>query len=253
MQTTRKKFILQELNRKGSVSVNEIVSKFNVSHMTARRDLADLEAEGYLIRNYGGAVKSQTVENLFMFSRRVNLKKKEKTAICKFTSQFINDNDTIFIDCGTTLFRLCKYIKSKNNLRVITNSLPVLSELINYPNISVSLLGGEVYPERKATYGAITERTIEEYHADKAFIGADGVSLKNGLSSYDEKEANITRKMASRADIVYLLCDSSKIEKDSYYIFTPLSIVDYLITDDGIERKLIRKYSSKGIKILVAK
>lgn len=247
----RKKYILEKLDKKGYINVKDITKKCNISHMTARRDLIALEKKGYLIRNHGGAIKSEAVDNLFSFSNRVETKKEEKDAICRYAAHYIEDNDTIFIDCGTTLFRLCKYIINRKNIRVITNSLPVLSELINYSNIEINILGGEVFPERKAIYGPVTEKAISGYRVDKAFIGVDGISLHNGLSSYDQKEANITRKMAERADKVYLLCDSSKIENDSCYLFAPLSIVDFLITSKDINRKYIKEYQKNKIKILI--
>lgn len=247
----RKRHILELLDKHGYVNISQMVKGFNVSHMTARRDLELLEKEGYLIRNYGGAVKSETIDNLFSFSKRVDIKTKEKDNISRYASTFIEDNDIIFIDCGTTVFHLCKYIIKRRNLRIITNSLPVVSSLVNYSHIKVNILGGEVIPERKAVYGPITEKAISGYHADKAFIGTDGISVKNGLSSYDEKEGNISRKMAERSDKVYLLCDSSKIENDSYYISAPLSIVDFLITDNGIDKKYIRDYRKNKIEVLI--
>ncbi len=81
------------------------------------------------------------------------------------------------------------------------------------------IIGGEVVNERKAIYGHSAERNLELYHANKAFIGADGISLSKGLTSYDEKEASITLKMAENADEVFLLCDSTKIEKNSFVRF----------------------------------
>jgi len=246
----RKRYILEALDKKEYVPVQNFVDALGVSHMTIRRDLSKLEDDGYLIRKYGGALKSEAVDNLFSFTRRVNHKKAQKEIICKLAAVHIEDNDVVFVDCGTTLFRICKYILNRKNLRIITNSLPVVSELVNYSHINVHLIGGEIVNERKATYGEFAIKAIKQYHVDKAFIGADGISLKNGLSSYDEKESRITREMAENADMVYLLCDSSKIEKDSFFRFAPVSIIDYLITGSNIDKKIIKPYAKNKIKVV---
>ena len=246
----RLKHILDTLERDAFVGVQELAERFRVSHMTVRRDLAELEGRGYLIRQYGGAVRSPAVERLFSFARRLERAAEQKEEICRLASRFIEDGDVIFLDCGTTLFRLCHHIVARRGVRVITNSLPVVSELIDHPHVRVSLVGGEVVGERKAAYGPAAERAIAEMHADKAFVGADGLSLAGGLSSYDEQEAGVTRSMAHAADRVYLLCDSSKIEKDSYFRFAPLSLFQVLITDSRLDGALLERYRGQGIEIV---
>jgi DeoR family fructose operon transcriptional repressor len=251
MQRERRiRHILDTLAREDAVSVGSLVSRFKVSHMTVRRDLAELEAQGYLIRRYGGAVKSEAIERLFSFARRLEKAGEQKEQICRAAARFVQDGEVIFIDCGTTLFRLCRHITRRRSLRVITNSLPVVAELLPHSQIRVSLIGGEVVGERQAIYGPAAERAIGEYHADKAFIGADGLSLAKGLSSYDEKEAGVTRQMAEHARQVYLLCDSSKIERDSYFRFAPPSLFDLLITDGKLEGSLLKRYREHGIRII---
>jgi len=249
IQESRNAHILKILNERDHLDVQDLAEQFIVYQMTIRRDLSKLEKKGYLIRKYGGAVKSDAVDNLFSFNNRLEENGSQKEKICRIASGYIEDNDVIFIDCGTTLFRLSHYITRKTRLRVITNSLPVVSELINFPNIKLTFIGGDIVDERKASYGATAERLISEYHADKAFIGADGISLNKGLSSYDEKEAHITLKMAENADKVFLLCDSSKIEKDSFYRFAPVSLVNIMITEKKISRDETARYLENNILI----
>ncbi|MCK5155378.1 MAG: DeoR/GlpR transcriptional regulator [Spirochaetales bacterium] len=248
-QEFRKKHILEEIERNGRVSLQELVKRFQLSEMTVRRDLTELERQGFLIRKYGGAVKTEAVDTLFSFNRRVERNSDQKEAVCRTASQFIYDGDIIFIDCGTTLFRLARFIKNKR-IRVITNSLPVVSELLNDPQIRLSFVGGDIDSDRQASYGRIAEKIISEFKADKAFIGMDGVSLSNGLSSFDEKEGMITKTMAEHAGKVYLLCDSSKIEKDSYFRFAPISLIDILITDSEMNSQLVGLYKEKGVEII---
>jgi DeoR family fructose operon transcriptional repressor len=248
----RKRFILDKLSQHEQVEVLDITDAFRVSAITARRDLVQLEKEGLLVRTHGGAIKSQSPgpRKLFSYDEKAILNKDRKEYIGQLASKLIQDGDVIFIDSGSTLFHLCGYIKKIHNLIVITNSLPVASELLGHPNIRVNLIGGEVDHERKAVYGLVSEITLEHYHINKAFIGADGVSLQKGLTTYDEKEAAISRKIASASDEVYLLCDSSKIEKNSSVKFAPLSILKALITDYELPADVKSAYHTNNISVI---
>jgi DeoR family transcriptional regulator, fructose operon transcriptional repressor len=249
-QEERFKYILENLDAHNYISVSDLSLKFEVSQMTIRRDLTDLEGRGLLKRKHGGAVSSEAIPSIFSFDKRLEKNKTNKEYICSLASRFIEDGDVIFIDCGTTLCHISKYVINKNNVRIITASLPVVSELIHYPHIRITLIGGDIIHERRATYGPLIGDVIDKYHADKAFIGADGVSLQKGTTSYDEKEAQVTNGMARNAGKVYLLCDSSKLERDSFYTCTPLEGVDTIITDMEINSETLELYSSNNTKIL---
>lgn len=246
----RRKYILNLLKDHEIILVQDIIDRLNVAPITVRRDLTELEEQGMLIRTHGGAMKSDAATRLFSFDKRASLNKEKKEEICRFASGYVQDNDIIFIDCGSTIYRICKYIRNVKNLIIITNSLPVVSELINYTDIKINLVGGEIDQSRKATYGAAAEKFISEYHANKAFIGADGFSLEQGLTSYDEKESMITRRMAEASEEVFLLCDSTKIEKKSYLKFMPVSAIDHLVTDSDIKPEIFKLYRQNGINII---
>lgn len=245
----RRKIILEILKEQDFISIPEILEKFNASEITVRRDLLDLEKKGLLIRAHGGAVKKATADYLFTYNNKVNQNREDKDYICKFASGFIKPNDIIFIDCGSTLSFLPKYLSKIESLTVISNSLPIISELINFENIKLILIGGEVDNKRRAIYGHSAMQSITQYHANKAFIGADGISLSKGLTSYEEKVASITLQMTENSDEVFLLCDSSKIEKDSFVKFAPLTIVDYIITDNNLDTSIQSKYEKHNIKL----
>jgi len=238
------------LNENNILNTHDIMKQCNVSEITIRRDLAELESKGLLIRTHGGAVKSKTTDMLFTYDLKINQNRQKKETICPLAVNYINEGDIIFVDCGTTLSLLAKYIIKFKNITVITTSLPVISELFNYPGIRLSLIGGEIDTERQATYGAIAENTIGNYHANKAFIGADGVSLKKGLSSYDEKEGAVTLKMMENSDEVFLLCDSSKIEKNSFVKFASINRIHHLITDKQITPEHLKMYLDFGVDVI---
>ena len=247
----REKYILNTLYKDGEISVNQIIDKFKVTSMTARRDIAKLAEEGYLIRTHGGALRADPLENMFSFSTRIDSNKNSKIAIGRKAAKFVQDNDSIYIDSGTTLIRMCPFLKDIKGLTVITNSLPAASELTNYSNIKVTILGGDIIHERRSIYGNMAVEQAKKYSVNKAFIGTDGVSLKNGLTAYGNNESQVSNVIAASANEVFLLCDSSKIEHDSTFKFAKLSSIDYLITDNGIDKKTVQKYKKSKVNIIV--
>ena len=247
----RKEVILNMLNENGVLVTQEIMKICDVSEITIRRDLTELEAQGLLIRTHGGAVKSKATDMLFTYELKINQNRQNKEAICQQAAQYITEEEVIFIDCGTTLSLISKFVTKFNKLTVITTSLPVISELIKYPQLRLSLIGGEIDIERQAIYGSIAENNIGMYHANKAFIGADGISLKKGLSSYDEKEAFITLRMIENSDEVFLLCDSSKIEKNSFVKFADITRIHHLITDSLISPEHMKLYRDQGVDVII--
>lgn len=250
-QKLRRKYILDTVNKTGKITIKQVVNKFNITAMTARRDIAELVQKGHLIRTHGGAIKNETVSNLFSFSKRLDRNKDKKNTIAKRAAQYVSNNDTIYIDSGTTLIKICPYLKNRTGLKVVTNSIPAASELTNYPGIDVTVIGGKVVPERRSIYGQVAVNQASEYHVKKAFIGTDGVSLSNGLSAYDNNEASVSKTISALADQVILLCDSSKIEKDSFYCFAPLASIDIFITDGGIDRAIAQKYREADINLII--
>lgn len=246
----RKEIILNHLKYNNNLITKEIAKEVNVSEITIRRDLIEMEEKGLLIRTYNGAIRNNILDDFFSYDDKINQKKDEKEHICKIAATFIKAGDIIFIDCGSTVSLMTQHIKKIESLTVVTNSLPIAYELLNYENIKLILIGGEVDSKRKAIYGHSAIKNISLYHANKAFIGTDGVSLLHGITSHNEKAASVTIKMAENSDEVFLLCDSSKIEKNSFVKFAPISIINYIITDKNIDQSLISKYEDHNITLL---
>ncbi len=243
----RKQLILQTVEEKGAVDVPELAELLQTSTMTVRRDLGQLADAGLLYRTHGGAMRLRdTITVPFASKSAVNVAHKE--AIAQRAAQDIQEGEVIFMDCGSTVAHLCPFIRHKR-ITVITNSLPVISELLN-ASVTLNLIGGEVDKDRQAVHGSMAGEHIARYHADRAFIGVDGISLANGLSANGEQEAHLTTAIARQASRVYLLCDSSKLETDKYLFFAPLSLVDMLITDAQVNAELADTYRQAGVNLI---
>lgn len=244
----RKQTILQVVTERGSVEVAELAELLQTSEITVRRDLALMAADGLIYRTHGGAMRVDLAKNPVGFTNKAARNAEQKDYICRLAAQEIAEGDTIFMDCGSTLFRLCPFIRNKS-IRVITNSLPVIYELTGSA-VTLNLVGGEVDADRQAIHGAMALEHIARYRADKAFVGVDGVSLATGLSANTEKEATMMVAMAQQAAHTYLLCDASKLERDAYFQFAPLTRIHTLITDPGTDPTVLNQYREL-VRVLV--
>ncbi|WP_295676560.1 DeoR/GlpR family DNA-binding transcription regulator [uncultured Mucilaginibacter sp.] len=244
----RKQKILAQLDKDGEVDVKQLADDLQISEITARRDLNQLAADGLLYRTHGGATKVNPFEKPHDFLNKGAQNATAKDEICRIAAGQINDGDVIFMDCGSTVFRLCQFIKNKK-IKVITNSLPVIYELQNC-SVSLNIIGGEFDKERQAVHGSMAIEHISKYRASKAFLGIDGIS-KNGLFAGSENEASITTSFAANSAYTYLLCDASKIGRESYLRFADLSLINAIITDAAIDKLL--GIEEQGIIILNAK
>ncbi|MBS1530324.1 MAG: DeoR/GlpR transcriptional regulator [Bacteroidetes bacterium] len=241
----RKQLILKKLDQTGEVDIKQMAEELTVSEITIRRDLNQLADDGLLYRTHGGAMKVDPFEVPHQFVNKAAKNVEAKDAICRAAAAEIADGDIIFMDCGSTVYRLCQFIKSKK-IKVITNSLPVVYELQN-SQVSLNIIGGEFNAERQAVHGKIASEHIARYHATKAFLGVDGIS-RNGLFANSELEADITQAFAANSEKTYLLCDDSKIGKETYLRFGDLEMIDTIITNsDSEELKFLEK---KGMHII---
>ncbi|HEY4197803.1 MAG TPA: DeoR/GlpR family DNA-binding transcription regulator [Mucilaginibacter sp.] len=241
----RKQIIMEKLAVNGEVDIKLIAAELDTSEITIRRDLNQLAADGLLYRTHGGAMKvdPMQVPHDFMNKAAKNVEAKDK--ICRAAANQISHGDIIFMDCGSTVFRLCQFIKSKK-IKVITNSLPVVYELQN-SLVSLNIIGGEFNAERQAVHGKIADEHIARYKATKAFLGVDGIS-RNGLFANSELEADITQAFAAHSAKTYLLCDDSKIGKESYLKFGELNMINAIITNSKSEELVYLK--EQGVEVI---
>jgi DeoR family fructose operon transcriptional repressor len=241
----RKQQILKKLEELGEVEIKQLKAELDISEITIRRDLNQLAEDGFLYRIHGGAMRVNPLELPHRFTNKAAINIAAKDLICRRAASEIKDGDIIFMDCGSTVFRLCQFIRNKK-IRVITNSIPIVYELQDC-QVSINVIGGELDSERQAIHGYMAEYHIKQYRATRAFLGVDGISSR-GLFANSEKEAAVTLALAAQSSFTYLICDASKIGKESYLKFAELDLVDALITDcDASELRYLKK---AGVRLI---
>lgn len=216
------------------VSISRLASMFTVSEMTIRRDLDKLEIAGQVRRTRGGAMPAERMDFEFDFALRRQAQNREKKAIAKKAFELIKPGQKIILDTGTTTLELAYLLRDSQDLTVITPSLAVASVLQFSSGVQTILLGGIIRTGSPDMTGPVTETNLDMFAADIAFQGTDGIGLDGTLYNGDLRLAKIDKKIRSRAEKTYILCDSTKIGKTALVTNGFICEVQALITDKRI-------------------
>jgi DeoR family transcriptional regulator, fructose operon transcriptional repressor len=233
-----------------AVRVEDICRKLNISPPTARRDLERLERSGLLRRVHGGAVLAEKRLDEPLFDDKTAIAQREKMRIAAAGAKFVNPNDTIYIDGGSTLLEMARLLKDRSNVNIVTNSLRTALELSG-SGPSVILIGGQLRRRSQTMVGSLTKFVLSELHFDKAFMGTIGLTLKDGMTTTDPDEAYTKQLAMAQSSEVILLADSGKIGKVSFAHAGQLALIDRLISDKQADAAIIKTFRKCGLEILL--
>lgn len=224
---------------------------FHVSTETIRQDFLYLEKKGIIKKVHGGAIlaNSNNVEDLIIRENE-NLIAKDK--IVKKALEFIPKDECIIgLDTGSTAALLASYLTKRNNLLIVSNSYRVMQSLANTDN-QLLLLGGEYYKAEMAYFGEEIPQMLANITLDIYFMGTSGVKDRQGIYSKRFPESVTKKQILSRSNQIIVLADSSKFQKTSLVEVAPWSMIDILITDEGIPQNL-KENLEKSLQVVIAK
>jgi len=246
----RLEHIVQILQERRIVRVQELCEETGASAATIRRDLLELEHRGQLQRVHGGAVTVESRLEEPVFDDKAGRAMKEKEQIARLALKYIEPGDCVFLDGGSTVLALARLVGERSDLTVVTNSLKVASSLAT-GGPRLILVGGE-FRRRSLTFvGSLTGAILDQLHVDKAFMGTIGLTVREGLTTTDPREAHTKRLVIKHAGRVLLLADSSKVGKVSFIRFATLSEMDVLITDAGLPSEDLSVFRSKIREVVI--
>ncbi|MBR6729205.1 MAG: DeoR/GlpR transcriptional regulator [Clostridia bacterium] len=248
----RKEKILALLNREGKVKVSELSRLFNISEVTIRMDLADLEQKGLLSRVHGGAVSSYRPYYNMSWSQRSSANEAEKKAIAAYIQGMVRDSDTIMMNAGTTTLFVLRMLSQYKDIKIVTNSIAIALEASNNSNFHVVLLGGSVNTKYQFTYGTDALRQLSAYHADKLILSVDGLDAEAGLTTYYHQEAEICRTMLQRADVRVVAADYTKMGRVAFAGIASLDAVDDIITNNKIDAETMSTFKKVKANLIFA-
>jgi len=248
----RKSKILNSLNKYGKVKVCDLSQQYEVSEVTIRRDLQELEEDEMIKRVHGGAVLNGNTKFEPTFSEKIDKFYDEKESVGKLAASIIVDGDTIALDAGTTTISIARHIIAKN-ITVLTNSVDVAYELAKKGDVEVIITGGTLRWETRAMVGPVADNALKNFRVDKAFIGTNGLCIINGLTTPNIIEANTKREMIKIAKQTIVVCDHTKFSTVYFAKIVDLDSVDIIITDNQIDNDILKEFEEKGVKIMKAK
>ena len=252
LKKKRQEQILDVLLKEEAISVAELAELLDVSQVTIRKDLTELEQANKLYRSHGKAI----IINPFTFNRSVNEKEKiaveQKEAIGREAAKLIDKDDSIIIASGTTIHALARNIRPKHRLTVVSASLPASDILSQDENNDIIQLGGTVRHSSLSVVGQYSKQILENCSFSKLFLGVDGIDFDFGFTTTDMREAELNQQMMRSAQKVIVLADSTKFGKRGFAKIGNIDDIDLIITDAGVSANVINQINEHGIDLIIA-
>lgn len=245
----RRRAIIDMLDETGEVSVEALAQHFGTSEVTVRKDLAALENNGLLLRRYGGAVPVPQELIADPGAEKVSERKK---ALAAAAAELIRDHNRVIIDSGSTTAALLPELSHKQGLVVMTNSLNIanaLRELENEPTLLMT--GGTWDPQSEGFQGQLAEQVLRSYNFDQLFIGADGLDLERGTTTFNELYS-LSQVMAEVAREVVVMAESEKLGRKIHNLELSWERIAYLVTDTGFPDQAVTELEKQGVKVIRA-
>lgn len=234
----RQNKILEIVKNNKMIKLEELQKQIpDVSQSTIRRDIKVLEKEGKIEYIFGGAIRLNRKIGEISFTKKVTMNAKQKQVICDLASNLVQDEETIYIDSGSTCTLLLKKLINKNIIIYTTNT-QVCNILGDFP-AQVILIGGNYNGFTSSLAGSLTESILNTLHFDKAFFGVSGVDIKAGYTTPSMEEASKKQIINARSNQSYVLCDSSKFGNIS--TVAALSLGDASLITDKNDKEFSKK------------
>ena len=244
----RRRKIIDILVSDDRAQVGDLATRLGVSESTIRRDLQLLSENGVVERTHGGVLPPSRFEP--SFGQKETENRAQKRAIARVAAELVEPGLTVFLDGGTTTLELARVLRSRTDITVASNSVPIAVELANHPRLI--LTGGSVKESTLALVGPIAERSIEQMHVDIAFIGMNGVSAAAGFTTPTWEEAATKSRMIRAGRVAVVVADGSKLGFATFAHVARLDEVDLLITDEVAPPSEVEALRAAGLEVTIA-
>ena len=246
----RRQKIAEQISINTSVKVIDLSKEFSVTEETIRRDLEKLEQEGALMRTYGGAVLVKRTSEQLPLSIRLRENMDGKRLIGQIVSTLIDEGDVIIMSTGTTSLEIARKISCLHNIRIITNSMGIISEVVQNDDIKVICIGGILVRKTLAFVGPTASKTVNGYYTDKVILSCKGIDMEKGIMESSEIEADIKRAMVKAGKTVILVVDHTKFATLSMVRLFDFTDIDIVVTDVKPSKEWITFFKKMNIKCL---
>lgn len=233
----------------------ELTERFRVTDTSIRRDLRVIEGEGRLRRIHGGAVTTLRSPRAGVYRAKERMHLAEKRRIGAAAASLVAPGDVVLFDSGSTVAQVAAQIapilRGAGAITAVTHSLPVIEELGSWPELHLDCLGGLFLPNYQAFVGPRTLSSLRELSADIVFLGCDGLTIEQGVTTPHVLVAEVGAMMAKRARRVVAVADSSKLTRSGFTPIVPLSVIDLLVTDQAADPEYVARIRKAGCEVII--
>jgi DeoR family transcriptional regulator of aga operon len=247
----RHKFILDSLDRYGFVKVNEAAVQLSVTEATICKDFKCLEEKHLLYRVHGSACPVNPVAVDAEVGEKEKLHIDEKKKIATVACGLLENNDSIIVGSGSTVYSFTEQIPTNLKLTVVTTSLKISMLLYKSSNIDVVQLGGAIRKNSLSVVGDYTNLFFNDITCSKLFLGVDGIDLEYGVTNSNIEEALLNKKMVDSSLRTIILSDSSKFGRRGFGRICNLDKIDVIVTDSGISKEMAKAIEDIGIELII--
>jgi DeoR family deoxyribose operon repressor len=236
------------------LTIKQLAQEVNASEMSIRRDLSKLEKMNMVKLVYGGvtpAKNSSGDDVKYSLESEQNKNTELKRSIVQRAIQFLEPNDVVFLDSGTTIQMFAEQIPKGTPYTIITSSFNTLEIIIKLPECTVISSGGVFSRKPLVFYDLESANFIRKYRANKAFIGATGYELELGLTCGYLEDAPLKQAMIGSSKYRILLADSTKFGKVSTCMFAKISDFSVVITDSGIPEEYAKQIRANNVELII--
>lgn len=244
----RRRRICELVRAQGRVTVDALATRFGISQVTIRGDLATLESAGALTRTHGGALTMPGDQPLDVKQLQHHA---EKLRIAEAAAALIRDGETIILDSGTTTAEIARRIRTLElrSINVITNALNIAALLIDTPSVRLIMPGGILRRESNSLSGPSAEAALETLQADRLYLGADGLDPKVGVMTPHLAEAQLNAKMIAISRQVVVVADSSKLMRRNVSLIARVEQIHMLISDRAAPAEAVDELRERGVAV----
>lgn len=241
--------VLDALKAEGRVEVAQLAPRFGVSEMTVRRDLEDLERRDLCRRVHGGAIPGTSRSYEPPFGLREQRDAAAKDAIGAAVVELLGVGETVFLDVGTTTLAVARALQGRNNLTVLTPSLPVANLLADEAGLRVICLGGVARPGERSLVGSLTLQAVRQFYVDVLVLGIGGLDAEAGLTEFNLDDAAVKRAALERSRRLIVAADETKLGAVAFAAVAPADRVDVLVTNAARDHAQVRPLRDLGVDV----
>lgn len=248
LKEQRQDHILERITKDSRVYVTTLSSELGVSDDTIRRDIAELEQKGLLTKVHGGAIARSGIS--IEFTERLGTDIAMKRHLVNKLVPLFQDGDVLLIDGGTTNLELVKALPDDKRFIIVTNSVPIASELSMRRNIETTMLGGRIIGPSQVTAGIMAYRALENIYPDWTIVGVSDIHPVKGLMTTIQEEALMKRGFLEQGGKRAVIATSNKLNTADHYRFGSLSEIDYLIVEDDRRHEILSEWPRLRYEVL---